>query len=380
MSALLSAAAYVDDGWDEQDAADRLGLGVEEVHAYLAGRNAGKAEVLRAVPADDPVSASPDPPRPLYGDVAALLAGGIPEPPAPVLLRRDDGCALLYAGKVNVLFGDPECGKTWIALAAVVEALKAGHRAAVIDLDHNGMAEVVSKLLMLGAKPADLGDLERFRYSEPEDAEDLARVISDLRAWRPGVAVVDSIGEALPMLALSSSSPDDYTRMNRFVMTPLSSAGAAVIGIDHLPKDDAAREKGQTGTAAKRRTVNGVTLRVTVKDAFTPGHGGSANLTIYKDRPGGLRGASPRGKNPPAGRFVMDDDGTGTLSWRITTPTIEAAASGPRVSDDDMAAVLGMPRGDRTKRKIQALLRCGSDRAQVALEKCRELGEQSDGD
>jgi len=35
-----------------------------------------------------------------------------------VLLRRADGQCIFYAGKVNVLYGDPECGKTWIALAA----------------------------------------------------------------------------------------------------------------------------------------------------------------------------------------------------------------------------------------------------------------------
>jgi hypothetical protein len=58
---------------------------------------------------------SPEISEPLFVDIAAILAKGIPPPPAPVLLRRTDGHALFYAAKVNVLFGDPECGKTWIA-------------------------------------------------------------------------------------------------------------------------------------------------------------------------------------------------------------------------------------------------------------------------
>lgn len=327
----------------------------------------------------DPDQSWPDAPRepdePLYGDVAALLAGGIPPPPAPVLLRRDDGHALFYAQKVNVLFGDPECGKTWIALAAIVEALHAGRRAVFIDLDHNGMGEVVSRLLMLGARPDALGNLDVFRYAEPEDGDQLVLTVADLRRWRPAVAVVDSIGEVLPILELSSNSPDDYTKANRRVMTPLATAGAAVIAIDHLPKDDAAREKGQTGTTAKRRTVNGITLRVTVAEPFAPGLGGAASMTVFKDRPGGVRQHCPMvGKSQPAGRFVMEASPDGTTSWHVTAPSA-APTPGPRVSDDDLATVLAMPRERRTKRGIRDQLRCGNDKAQALLEKARELGE-----
>lgn len=58
-----------------------------------------------------------------YGDVAGLLAGGLPEPPAPEVLARTDGNSIFYSGQVNGLFGEPESGKTWVALAAVSEAL-----------------------------------------------------------------------------------------------------------------------------------------------------------------------------------------------------------------------------------------------------------------
>ncbi len=259
----------------------------------------------------------------LFVDIAALLAGGLPDPPRPVLLRRADGQCIFYAGKVNVLYGDPECGKTWIALAAIVEALADGRRCVFIDMDHNGAAEIIAKLLLLGAKPADLANRALFRLCEPEDAEDLTRQVAYLRRWRPAVAVVDSLGELLPLLDLSSNSPDDYTRAHNRVLSPLSDTGAAVIGIDHMPKSEDARQHGQTGTLAKKRAVNGVTLMVTLAEQFIPGRGGAANLAINKDRPGGLRGACPpvdKGKKQPAGRFVLKPIGDDMLSWMVTTP------------------------------------------------------------
>jgi hypothetical protein len=255
-----------------------------------------------------------------------------------------------------------------------VEALNHGRRAVFIDLDHNGMAEVVSRLLMLGAQPAALGDLERFRYAEPEDGDALILTVADLRRWRPAVAVVDSIGEVLPILGLSSNSPDDYTSANRRVMTPLATAGTAVICIDHLPKDDSAREKGQTGTVAKRRTVNGITLRVTVTEPFAPGRGGAASMTIGKDRPGGVRAHCPMvGKNQSAGRFVMEPREDGSVSWHVTAPYAAYENRPSLVSDDDVAAVDAMPEDQRTKRKIQDHLGWGSNRAMNALQRWREL-------
>jgi hypothetical protein len=322
-------------------------------------------------PYDPPGLAGPETPR--YGDVAALLAGGIPDPPQPEIMFRTDANALFYTGKVNVLFGDSESGKTWIALAALVEVLGSGGRVAVIDLDHNGMAETVSRMIALGAKPDVLADLDRFRYCEPGDAAELDFFVADLAAWRAWAVVADSLGEILPMLGLSSNSPDEYTAANRRVLTPLAASGAAVIAVDHLPKDDGAREKGQTGTLAKRRSVNGVSLRVTVRDQFTPGCGGSASLTISKDRPGGLRGHCPAGKNAPAGRFVMTDDGDGALSWIVTVPTVAEPPGG--APDEDIAELDGLVPPPKSQRDLQERLNWGGTRALAALRKWRDLRE-----
>lgn len=319
------------------------------------------------------------PDAPLYVDVAAILAKGIPPPPKPVLLTREDGHALFYAGKVNVLFGDPECGKTWIALAAIVEALRAGRRASFVDLDHNGVGEILTRLLALGARPDDLGNPDRFRYFEPEDGDELILVVGSLRTWRAACVVVDSLGELLPMLGGNSSNPDDYTSAHRRTLTPLANAGASVIAIDHLPKGEDSRERGQTGTMAKKRAINGVSLRVTVVEQFAPNHGGSANLTVEKDRPGGVRANCPVArKNQPAGRFVMSPGPGGGISWKVTRPKLsEPADSAP---DTDVAELDALDPPPRSQRDVQERLKWGSNRALKALQRWRDLAKPSDED
>lgn len=308
-------------------------------------------------------------------DVASLLADGLPEPPQPTTLRRQDGHALFYAGKVNVVFGDPECGKTWIALAAYAEALNDNRRASVVDVDHNGATEIVSRLLLLGAQPALLSDPARFRLYEPDDAEELRATVTTLQGWRPATAVVDSLGEIIPMLGLSSNSPDDYSSAHREVLSALATAGAAVIAVDHLPKSDDARVHGQTGTAAKRRAVNGASLRVTLADTFIPGRGGAANLAIHKDRPGGLRAHCPAdGKTQPAGRFVLNARPDGTADWWVTTPdnAITPDAGTTHETLLDVAELDSLDPPPTSVRDVQTRMKWGGTRASAALRTWKE--------
>ncbi len=356
-------------------------LAITGILADQAGDDLWAGEDAYTRPAvDDPAPSwgrepSPTPP-PLFTDVAALLAGGLPEPPAPVLLTRDDGHRLFYAGKVNVLFGDPESGKTWVGDAAVVEALQAGRRAAIIDLDHNGATEIVQRLVILGASPAALGSPDLFRLYEPEDGDELVTHVRDLVNWRPAAVLLDSLGELLPMMGKSSNSPDDFTEANRRAVTPLANAGAAVIVIDHLPKSDDARAHGQTGTMAKKRAINGASYRVTLREPFAPGKGGACGLVVEKDRPGGVRAHCPGdGKNMPAGLFVMTAHPDGTTTWRVTTPRATSGSA----PDADVAELDGLLPPPRSQRDVQERCGWGGDRAMRALRTWRELRKDDSG-
>lgn len=318
-----------------------------------------------------------------YVDVAALLDGGMPEAPPTELLRRTDGVALFYPGQVNLIFGDPESGKTLLATAATAEALRADRRVLWVDIDHNGPEATIARLILFGAPESALRDPDRFRYAEPEDKLHLMSIVADVReGWRPAVAVVDSLGELLPLMNLGSNSPDDLTVAHAAVLKSMAMAGAAVLAVDHLAKNTESRMSGPTGTAAKRRVAGGVSIRVTVADTFIPGKGGSANLSVNKDRHGGLRRYCPPAdagtREQYAGTFVLDYDvETSALGWSVKAPRDVPEHPVLGASKEDLAALDALTPDPASVRDVKDRLGWGTDRASASLRVWRSAGTEA---
>lgn len=264
----------------------------------------------------------------LYCDVKRLLEEGPVKPPVPEFGERVDGVGIFYRGMVNGLIGDPESGKTWIALTAAADVLFTTGSVLLVDLDHNGPAATISRLRNFGVPAETLTDPTRFRYTEAEDATAINGIVNDAKAWRPDFVVIDSVGELLPMYGANSNSADDFTRVHSAAIKPFAAAGAGVVLIDHQAKGSDSRSFGATGTAAKKRAISGTMLRVTVETPFTPGQGGAAEITLVKDRHGGLRASCPTDREPLVGRFTMTDT-NGALNWSISAP---AAGERPKLS------------------------------------------------
>lgn len=312
------------------------------IYAVPSSGNQSGTGTDDAVPGSAPPMREPgtEDEKPLYVDISAMLDGTVPEPPEPVLLARSDGRKLFYAGQVNLLFGDPESGKTWVCLACAVEALQAARKVIIIDLDHNGPQSTVRRLIDLGAPQDRLRDPNVFRYCEPEDLIELRQVVADSVEWRPAVAVVDSVGELLPMYGANTNSADEFTSVHSKVLKPLAKAGAAVLAVDHLAKGADSRAHGPGGTAAKRRAIGGVSIRVKATKAFTPGHGGEAVLCINKDRHGGLRAHCPVGdREPVAATFKLLSFNDGILEWSLTAPKPGDHNPDETAPDEDVAAI-----------------------------------------
>lgn len=253
-----------------------------------------------------------------WADLTWLEGGQPPEPDKTVYAVRDDGVGLFYPGKVNGVFGDPETAKSWLAHLAIVEALHAGERAAIVDADHNTAPVTARRLLALGVPATTLADPDLFRYAAPEDRGGVKTTIMGLAEWGAAVVVLDSLGELLPMMEASSNDNDEVTYALRLLTTTLLAIGACIIVIDHVTKSTETRSNGYAiGAGAKKRAVRGAYLSVRKLSEVVPGKVGKVAITIVKDSPGTLRAASTNGKD--AGVFILDATNPEALTWRIET-------------------------------------------------------------
>lgn len=311
----------------------------------------------------------------IYANVGDLLDRGEIAPPAPTVGLRNDGAGLFYRGQVNTVFGNPESGKTLIAQCALVDELGRGRSGLIIDLDHNGAGATISRLIAMGADDVILRNPDRFRYAAPDDADQVTAIVADTLEWKPAVVLLDSLGELMPIFAASSNDADDFTRVYGAVLKPLARSDAAVIVVDHLAKNPGSQAFGSTGTAAKKRAIGGTSLRVTVVEAFRPGHGGKAQLTINKDRHGGLRAVSGGDdREPLAATFRLWDE-NGDIRWNFHPPEQGERPIVQGVSEDDITALSKLDPPPISQRNVKDRLGWGSTRALDTLREWRGRGE-----
>lgn len=254
-----------------------------------------------------------------------ILTGNPPEVEPPEWATRQDGLKLFYRGRINGVYGDPETAKSWLAMCTIVEALAMNEKCVYLDADHNGSVEIVSRLILLGGDRKQLADPDFFRLYEPDSIGDLSQFVSEMREYKPALCIIDSIGEILPMMGLSSVDNDDITNAIRKLLKPIAhKAGACVITIDHLPKDSDARSSGYAiGGTAKKRAIDGSYLSASVKHSVAPGRIGRVLLKVEKDRAGKVREFSPANH---AGIFILDSTDPQRISWSIEPE--EAAQDG----------------------------------------------------
>jgi hypothetical protein len=138
-------------------------------------------------------------------DLDAIMAGGRTYV-LPTMLRRSDGRTLLYPGKLHSLAGEPEAGKTWVALLAIAEVINAGQVAWLIDFE-DCAESAVERLLDLGVAPEVIS--AGLRYISPSERFDNnARSVLDRLVYEavPALVVIDASTEAMNTLGLDPMS------------------------------------------------------------------------------------------------------------------------------------------------------------------------------
>lgn len=251
----------------------------------------------------------------ISADIAAILAGDF-ERDRPTMLRRSDGRALIYPGKMHSLYGEPSGGKSWVALAAAKEVLELGGAVVYIDYEDTDVG-IVSRLTdNLGTDPDDVRS--RFRYlgfDTPFGAaerNDLDRILDELN---PDLVVIDGVAEALARDGYDEDRNADVVLWTEKLPRPIARTGAAVLMLDHVGKSKE-RGRGARGAVHKLAAVDGAAYELVVIRPFAQDQAGTSLLKIHKDRAGAV---GPIGTDAGTVKVTPRDHGK-TLEVELLSP------------------------------------------------------------
>ena len=223
-------------------------------------------------------------------DLHAVLAAGLTRIVPDVFWRRD-ARALLYRGKLNVIFGTPEAGKTWIGLIAIADLVKDAARtgkgivAVFFDFEDDATS-YLTRMRDAGADPEDVAKHTNY-YS-------MATPIQTIEAGFPGadtadLIVVDTTNSAMTLDDLDPLGNKDALTFINHVRALKKGSDAAWLLMDHEPISTGAGRRQAIGAQSKLGAVDGAQYRAHAVEQPRPGHPGAIALHLTKDRPGGVR-------------------------------------------------------------------------------------------
>lgn len=278
--------------------------------AALAGNEAGVEQALAELARSDAAGPLDDSWDPL--DLEPILDGDL-QRPAPTVMFRDDGRALLYPGVINGLHGDSGTGKGWVYCAAIAAELAEGGTVMLVDLEDTAES-LIGRLRGLGVSNALLLDqLVYLRPTEPFDRRAVDRLVRVATDRDIALTVIDSLGEAFALEGLDENKDVDVGPWMRRVARPLADTGTAVLLVDHATKA-ADHPLHPSGSKRKRAAIGGASYLVTAPKPLSREHGGRLRLQCAKDR----HGHYSRGE--VAADLVIAPQGTAATLYAPTAP------------------------------------------------------------
>lgn len=275
-------------------------------------------------------------------DLGPYLTGEV-SPPEPTVLRRTDGQALFYAGKVNSLFGQSESAKSWIALHAGVQEMKLGERVMYLDLEDDPVT-TIARLRALGAADEDmkmlfryvhpetpLATMQRSRYGKP-DATDEGRMAASvfkalLDKFDPTLVIVDGMTVLYGLHGLDTNDSMGTDVITGWLKSLTRGSRTTVIVIDHTSKGGGPGS-APIGSQHKTAMIQGSSLRADPIDRPMPGAVGLVRLIVSKDRPGAVRAASTQDKEQVAADITIDSTTAGRTRMTVEAPNASTVVIG----------------------------------------------------
>lgn len=226
-----------------------------------------------------------DDPLPPHSWTPVDLVAHDQTPPSPPTIG-----GIVYPGRRHLFSGEPESLKSWAAMVLCVEQIRHDQPQTVAYIDFEmGARETLSRLRDIGLTDHELTN--HFIYIEPDQAFFDPEIVQDtnqlLIQRQPNLIIIDAFTGALQVHQLDPNKSTDIERFYRKVIDPLRRHGAAVVVLDHLPKDPLNRGKFAIGSERKVGAAE-VHLGFETLVPFGRGRVGRAKITTHKDRPGYL--------------------------------------------------------------------------------------------
>lgn len=247
----------------------------------------------------------------------------------PTILRRNDEQGLFYAGKINSLFGESGCGKTWLLLEALAQEIKEERNVAYLDFEDRGTT-FVDRLRNLGCTDEQISKHAQYAHplgaSLPEEIDYLADQLIGMQCTIVGI---DSAGEGLAVADLNPNADEEVAAWYREIPRRLAATGASVILVDHLPKNTEHSKLSAIGSQRKKAAIDGASHLVKMKMPIAKGSTEPGLIETYcaKDR----HGTYPTGTITAT---ISLSAGVDTLAISVLNPSDPLADGKPTLPAD----------------------------------------------
>lgn len=194
---------------------------------------------------------------------------------------------LIVHGRIHMLYGEPESGKTIILLSFILQCVERGEHVLYID-EESGIDAVAGLLLAMGAKPAVIDEYVHYFPFPGIDTDAYPALLAYADMVQPAMVAFDSLTDMLTVANLDENSGNQVTTWMLDVATALARRDYApsVVLIDHVPKD--AENVRYSVASRAKKAKSDVLWFVRKLSDFDQERTAKVELERHKNRPGVL--------------------------------------------------------------------------------------------